>query len=129
VRYELGEGGSGALIDFDIEPDRKPGSWTVGEGTIHHMALQIGNHEQQDQLKFHLEGMGYTDVSDVKDRDYFDSIYVRTPSGAQYEATVSHDDGFCADGAPEEIGTKVRLAPQLKVSKEEMMAELGYLKD
>ncbi len=129
VRYELGEGGSGALIDFDIEPDRKPGSWTVGEGTIHHMAFQIGNHEQQDQLKFHLEGMGYTDVSDVKDRGYFDSIYVRTPSGALFEATVSHDDGFCGDEAPEEIGTKVMLAPQLKVSKEEMMAELGYLKD
>ena len=93
------------------------------------MAFQIGNHELQDQLKFHLEGMGYTDVSDVKDRGYFDSIYVRTPSGALLEATVSHDDGFCGDEAPEEIGTKVMLAPQLKVSKEEMMAELGYLKD
>lgn len=129
VRYQLGAGGSGTLIDFEVEPDRKPGSWIVGEGTIHHMAFQIGSHEQQDQLKFHLEGLGYTDVSDVKDRGYFDSIYVRTPSGAMFEATVTHDDGFVCDEAVTELGTKVMLAPQLKVSKEEMMSQLGYLKD
>lgn len=129
VRYHLGNGGTGTLIDFRVEPDRKPGSWIVGEGTIHHMAFQIGSHEEQDQLKFHLEGMGYTDVSDVKDRGYFDSIYVRTPSGAMFEATVSHQKGFGEDEPLDKLGTKVMLAPQLKVSEEEMMAQLGYLKD
>ncbi len=129
VRYQLGAGGSGALIDFDIEPDRKLGSWIVGEGTIHHMAFQIGNHEQQDALKLRLEGMGYTDVSDVKDRGYFDSIYVRTPSGAMFEATVTHDEGFTCDEPADKLGLEVMLAPQLKVSKEEMLSQLGYLKD
>ena len=129
VRYKLGDGSSGSLIDFEIEADRKPGSWIVGEGTIHHMAFQIATHEQQNQLKFHLEGMGYTDVSDVKDRGYFDSIYVRTPSGAMFEATVTHDDGFTGDESADKLGTQVMLAPQLKVSKEEMMDQLGYLQD
>ena len=93
------------------------------------MAFQVDNHEQQNELKFHLEGLGYTDVSDVKDRGYFDSIYVRTPSGAMFEATVSHDDGFtCAEPA-DKLGLEVMIAPQLKVSKEELMAQLGYLKD
>ena len=74
-------------------------------------------------------GLGYTDVSDVKDRGYFDSIYVRTPSGAMFEATVSHADSFCCDEPSDRLGLKVMLAPQLKVSKEEMLTQLSYLKD
>ncbi len=129
IRYEVGAGGAGAIVDFEVEPDRKPGSWIVGEGAVHHMAFQVENHQQQDQLKFHLEGMGYTDVSDRKDRGYFDSIYVRTPSGALFEATVSHADGFTADEPADKLGLEVMLPPQLNMSKEEMMAQIGYLKD
>ena len=129
IRYQLGDGGTGTLIDFEVEPARKPGTWIVGEGTVHHMAFQIGSHEQQTQLKLHLEGMGYTDVSDVKDRGYFDSIYVRTPSGAMFEATVSHDDGFTCDEPRDKLGLEVMLAPQLTMTREEMLAQLGYLKD
>ena len=129
IRYQLGDGGTGTLIDFEVEPARKPGTWIVGEGTVHHMAFQIGSHEQQTQLKLHLEGLGYTDVSDVKDRGYFDSIYVRTPSGAMFEATVSHDDGFTCDEPRDKLGLEVMLAPQLSMTREEMLAQLGYLKD
>ena len=128
IRYEVGTGGAGAIIDFEIEPNRKPGSWIVGEGAIHHMAFQVDTHEQQSELKLYLEGLGYTDVSDVKDRGYFDSIYVRTPSGALFEATVSHSDGFTCDEPADKLGTDVMIAPQLSVSKEEMMSQLGYLK-
>ena len=88
TRYEIGAGGSGAFIDFVLEPERKPGSWALGEGFIHHMAFQVADHAQQNELKGFLEGIGFTDVSDVKDRGYFDSIYVRTPGGALCEATV-----------------------------------------
>ena len=129
IRYQLGAGGTGTLIDFEVEPARKAGTWIVGEGTVHHMAFQIGSREQQAQLKFHLEGLGYTDTSDVKDRGYFDSIYVRTPSGAMFEATVSHDDGFTCDESRDKLGTEVMLAPQLTMSREEMLTQLGYLKD
>ncbi len=93
------------------------------------MAFQVENHEQQDKLKFYLEGLGYTDVSDVKDRGYFDSIYIRTPSGAMFEATVSHDPAFTCDEAPENIGMEVMIAPQIDVSREELMSQIGYLKD
>ncbi len=65
----------------------------------------------------------------VKDRGYFDSIYVRTPSGAMFEATVTHADGFTCDEPRDKLGLEVMLAPQLKMSREEMLAQLGYLKD
>lgn len=129
IRYQLGSGGSGTIIDFEVEPARKAGTWIVGEGTVHHMAFQVASHAEQGQIKLHLEGMGYTDVSDVKDRGYFDSIYVRTPSGAMFEATVTHDDGFTCDEPRDKLGLEVMLAPQLKMSREEMLAQLGYLKD
>lgn len=129
IRYEVGAGGPGAIVDFEVEPERKAGSWIVGEGAVHHMAFQVENHEQQDQLKFHLEGLGYTDVSDRKDRGYFDSIYVRTPSGALFEATVSHSDGFTGDESADRLGVEVMLPPQLNMNKEELLAQIGYLKD
>ncbi len=129
VRYEIGAGGTGALIDFVVEPDRKAGTWVVGEGTVHHMAFEVANHQQQNELKSFIEGLGYTDVSDVKDRGYFDSIYVRTPSGALFEATVTHTDGFTGDEPLDRLGTDVMISPQFSSSKEEMLAQLGYLKD
>lgn len=97
VRFAMGKGGSGTYTDFWIEPDRKPGNWSLGAGTIHHMAYNVPSREHQDQIKFFIEGLGYTDVSDVKDRGYFDSIYVRTPSGALFEACCSHAPAFTCD--------------------------------
>jgi len=129
VRFTMGKGGSGTYVDFEIEPDRKPGSWIVGEGAIHHMAFKVDTHEQQDQIKFYLEGLGYTDCSDVKDRGYFDSIYIRTPSGALFEATVSHQPSFTCDEPLESLGTDVMLAPQLEGSKEELLDIIGRLAD
>ena len=57
------------------------------------------------KVKFHLEGLGFTDVSEMKDRGYFDSVYVRTPGGALFEATVSKPQGFLVDEPYEKLGT------------------------
>ena len=70
ARYTMGAGGTGTYTDFEIQPDRKSGSWIVGEGAIHHMAYNVPTREQQDAIKFFTEGLGYTDCSDVKDRGY-----------------------------------------------------------
>jgi glyoxalase family protein len=129
IRYAVGDGDSGTLVDFVVEPDRKLGSWIVGEGTIHHMAFEVASHDHQNELKFFLEGLGYTDISDVKDRGYFDSIYVRTPSGAMFEATVSHQPSFTCDELLENLGLDVMLPPQFQQDKESLISQIGYLKD
>ena len=128
-RYTLGEGGTGALIELEVEPDLKAGSWYLGEGAVHHMAFDVATHEQQDQIKFYIEGLGYTDCSDVKDRGYFDSIYVRTPSGALFEATVSHPDGFLCDETADALGSEVQVSPQLEGTKDELIEIIGRLTD
>lgn len=129
VRYTVGAGGSGAIVDFVVEPERKPGSWIVGEGTVHHMAFEVASHEHQNELRSFLEGIGYTDISEVKDRGYFDSIYVRTPSGALFEATVSHEPSFTCDEPWENLGTEVIVSPQFEKDKHELISQIGYLED
>jgi len=127
VRYAMGDGGSGTYTDFEIEPAEKSGSWIVGEGAIHHVAYNCPSREAQDKIKFFVEGMGYTDFSDVKDRGYFDSIYVRTPSGALFEAAVSHDPAFLCNEPYETLGTKVMMSPQIEANQEEVMKIIGVV--
>ncbi len=129
VRYSMGEGGTGTYVDFEIEPDRKPGTWIVGEGAIHHMAFNVEQRDEQDQIKFFLEGLGYTDCSDVKNRGYFDSVYVRTPSGALFEACVSHRPSFTCDEPVESLGTEVMVAPQLEGEKDQLIEVIGRIVD
>lgn len=126
-RYEMGAGGTGTYTDFIVEPNLKQGSWYVGQGAIHHMAYHCPDHDRQNQIKFFVEGLGYTDFSDVKDRGYFDSIYVRTPSGALFEATVSHEKGFLENEPYESLGTKVMMSPQIEANKEEVMNIIGMV--
>ena len=85
------------------------GSWTYGEGVPHHVAFEVADHEAQSKVKFHLEGLGFTDVSEMKDRGYFDSVYVRTPGGALFEATVSKPQGFLVDEPYEKLGRRCRF--------------------
>lgn len=126
-RYEMGAGGTGTYTDFIVEPNLKQGSWYVGQGAIHHMAYHCPDHDRQNQIKFFVEGLGYTDFSEVKDRGYFDSIYVRTPSGALFEATVSHEKGFLENEPYESMGTKVMMSPQIEANKKEVMKIIGIV--
>ncbi|HIF85944.1 MAG TPA: glyoxalase [Gammaproteobacteria bacterium] len=129
VRYSTGGGGSGYYTDFTIEPDTKPGSWTVGAGAIHHMAYKVNTPDQQQKIKLFIEGLGYTDVSEPKDRGYFDSIYVRTPSGALFEACCSHNPSFLCNEPLETLGTTLMMSPQIESDKDEVLKVIGEIKD
>lgn len=125
VRYAMGAGASGSLIDVTAEPDLHQGTWTFAEGTVHHCAFDIANLDLQRDYKAYVEGLGYTDVSDVKDRGYFDSIYVRTPGGALFEATVSKPAGWAVDEDPAHIGEELMISPQFEQDREEILEIIG----
>jgi glyoxalase family protein len=95
-RIELAHG-SGAL------PARN------GLGTVHHVAMAIGNSEEQLQLREELVARGYA-VTEVLDRQYFQSIYFREPGGVLLEvATVR--PGFTVDEALSDLGQDLKLPP------------------
>ena len=128
VRYVFGEGGPGKIVDFALEPNLAPATWTFGEGIIHHCAFQVADYGVQDAVKAQLEGLGFTDTSERKDRGYFDSMYVRTPSGAMFEATVSKPQGFLIDERFEELGTAFKVPPVFANRAKEIMDYLEPLR-
>lgn len=126
-RYQMGKGGSSTIIDLIKDADSPQGTWTFGEGIVHHCAFDIASLEQQMEYKLFVEGMGYTDFSDVKDRGYFDSVYVRTPGGALFEATVTKPKAWAEDEDPDHIGEDIMVSPQFSSKKEQIIAEIGKL--
>jgi glyoxalase family protein len=121
VRYEVGDGGSGTIVDFRVEPHTQQGSWAYGEGVTHHCAFEVDSLDLQKLVKFQLEGQGYTDVSDVKDRGYFDSVYVRMPGGALFEAAVSKAEGFAIDEPVDRLGEEFQIPPVFRHRREELL--------
>jgi glyoxalase family protein len=129
VRFEVGAGGTGTIVDLLHEPNVPQGSWQYGEGVPHHCAFEVDTLDVQAHTKFHLEGLGYTDVSDVKDRGYFDSVYVRTPGGALFEATVSKPTGFLIDEPFEKLGSELQIPPVFAHRKDELVKYLEKVRD
>jgi glyoxalase family protein len=127
ARFEVGRGGSGAIVDFVAEPGLDQAGWMYGEGIVHHTAFQVANFDVQDTVKDGLVGLGFTDVSDRKDRGYFDSVYVRTPGGAMFEATVSKSTGFTIDERYEELGKNFQVPPVFADRREYLLSYLEPL--
>lgn len=119
-RYITGQGGPGTVVDFEVEPRRSQGSWGLGTGAVHHTAFHLDDEETQTDFKIKSEGIGYMDISDRKDRNYFQSVYFRNPSGALLEATYSDLQGFLKDESAAELGTGLQLPPWLEARRDEL---------
>ena len=96
-RFEIGSGGANKTLTLLHEPDRAPGSWTFGAGTVHHVALWVADDEALAAQKAIYEELGYTDASEIKDRFYFHSMYVRSPGGILVECCCNVPGGFEKD--------------------------------
>ena len=117
-------GGPTSMVEELHESTGPQGSWTLAGGTIHHLALNTGNEENQLKLKAHIEGLGFTDVSDQKDRNYFKSCYVRSPGGALFEIAWSVEGGWALDEPADKIGTTLVFPPWFEDRKQELIAGL-----
>lgn len=117
-------GGPTSMVEVIHEPNLAQGTWTLSGGTIHHLALNTGNEENQLKLRAHIEGLGFTDISEQKDRMYFKSCYVRSPGGALFEIAWTVPGGWAKDEPPGEIGRTLVFPPWFADRKEEMVAGL-----
>jgi glyoxalase family protein len=124
--WRLGDG-PGSAVEIVEEADQPRGTWRFGEGTVHHVAFDAGTLENQMELKLHIEGLGYTDVSDVKDRQYFNSCYVRTPGGPLFELAVSKPESWAIDEPADSLGERFMLPPWLEDRREELLGRLETL--
>jgi glyoxalase family protein len=123
-QFRIGdEQGHGRMLELVEEPDLPQGTWQFGEGTIHHQALDAVTPENQAIIKEWIVGLGFTDVSDVKDRGYFFSVYMRSPGGALIELAYSTPEGFMIDEPEDELGTHMCIPPHW----EHLRAEIAQL--
>ncbi|WP_156963853.1 ring-cleaving dioxygenase [Muricoccus aerilatus] len=122
-RFEIAEGGPGCTVIVRHDPDVPQGSWTFGEGTVHHVAFAVRNDAEQMEFREQVVGMGYTDCSESKDRNYFHSVYCRSPGGILCEFATS-DIGFTVDEPAEELGRNLLLPPWFESRRAEIVAPL-----
>ena len=96
------EGRPGTLITCLEYPDLDEG--TVGRGSTHHFALSVGTEEELAGWRDNLTAQGIP-VTDVMDRTYFKSVYLRDPDGHIVELATS-GPGVTVDEPLEELGRK-----------------------
>jgi glyoxalase family protein len=107
TRIAINGGGPGRTIDLLHRPDL--GAGRNGLGTVHHVAMAIPDAESQLAVREKLVRLGFH-VTEVRDRQYFQSIYFREPGGVLYEiATMA--PGFTFDEPIGELGTGLKLPP------------------
>jgi glyoxalase family protein len=123
-RFALASSGVCGTIDLLHEPDRPPGTWGFGSGTFHHIAFEVENDEALIAQKALYEELGYTDASEIKDRYYFHSMYVRSPGGILVECTANVPGGFYQDESPEDLGTRLNLPPWYEDQRSTILSRL-----
>jgi glyoxalase family protein len=125
VALQIGAADRGGAVELVVNRTDDPGTWRYGEGTIHHFAWNAETLQNQDELKFAIEGAGYTDISELKDRKYFKSVYVRSPGGALFELAVTHaEGGWTCDESPKELGSAFQLPEQFESRRTELLDQL-----
>jgi glyoxalase family protein len=123
-RFEIPGARTARFIDLLHEPDRAAGSWGFGAGTFHHLALDLDTDDALLEQKAIYEELGYTDASELKDRYYFHSMYVRSPGGVLVECTSNVPAGFYVDESADELGTKLHLPPWYEDQRNAIVAML-----
>ena len=77
---------------------------------MHHIAFAVENRAKQLEVRKALVDTGYQ-VTPVIDRDYFWSIYFRTPGGVLFEV-ATNEPGFDRDEDTAHLGEALKLPQQ-----------------
>jgi len=119
IRVAVNGDGPGKVMDIVASGDA---GWAKnGLGTVHHVAMAVGS--EDDQLKLREELVGRAQVTPVRDRQYFKSIYFREPGGVLFEAATM-SPGFPVDEPVAELGRGLKLPPWEEPHRAEIEAQL-----
>jgi len=123
TRMATGRGGPGAQVDV-VEDTDSPEA-VNGLGTVHHVAFAVADEAAQLRVREELAARG-VHVTEVRDRQYFRSIYFREPGGILYEIATA-GPGFTLDEEPARLGEALKLPPWEEQRREEIEAGLPSL--
>jgi glyoxalase family protein len=109
-RFDVAQGGASARVDVLCVSEGRHGH--MGAGCVHHVAFRVSDDAAQlDWRKLLLEKD--LDVTPVRDRQYFQSIYFLEPGGVLFEIATD-PPGFAIDEPVESLGELLKLPPWLE---------------
>ena len=101
--------GNGAdFIDLETLPGVAHAN--LGAGSVHHIAFAVDDRAAQLEVRKALMDTGFQ-ITPVIDRDYFYSIYFRTPGGVLFEI-ATNEPGFDRDEDTAHLGEALKLPHQ-----------------
>jgi glyoxalase family protein len=101
--------GNGAdFVDIETLPGVPHAN--LGAGSVHHIAFAVDNRAAQLDVRKALMDTGYQ-LTPVIDRDYFYSVYFRTPGGVLFEI-ATNEPGFDRDEDTAHLGEALKLPRQ-----------------
>jgi len=107
------------LLDRDSDFGRE------GAGSIHHVAVRVSDEDELYEWHDLFRERDY-DVSRVKDRHFFHSLYVRDPGGILFELATDAP-GLTAGEGPATFGQSLYLPPWLEEDREMIEGQLRPL--
>jgi glyoxalase family protein len=116
VRLAVNGNQPGRIVD--LLHDEQATQARNGLGTVHHVALAIGTGEEQLKLRADLVNRGFR-VTEVRDRQYFRSIYFREPGGTLFEIATM-EPGFTVDEDLRNLGRDLKLPPWEEPHRQEI---------
>ncbi len=121
-RLRLAAAGDGDARVVDIVEASGVGPARLGSGSVHHVAFRARGDEEQAAFAEALRTAGF-DVTPVRDRQYFRSIYFREPGGVLFEIATD-PPGMLIDEPVETLGTELRLPPWYEPARARIEAAL-----
>ncbi|CAN5880570.1 ring-cleaving dioxygenase [soil metagenome] len=118
-RHRFAAGGE-SVVDLLVRPDAPAGR--MGIGVTHHIAWRSPDRSASERWRRTLEAVG-TPATPVQDRNYFESIYFREPSGVVFEIATD-GPGFMVDEAESDLGHALQLPRWLEPRRERIAARL-----
>lgn len=121
-RYRYGtEGKPGDIVDIVLDKEGRQGVQSAG--TVHHIAFRTENDTTQAKIQNLLIENGYQ-VTEVKDRNYFKSIYFREPGGVLFEIATD-EPGFAIDEDEAHLGELLKLPLWAEPHREKIESRLA----
>lgn len=96
---------AGRTLDVVVDPHAPKGR--LGTGSVHHIAFRVRTDAEQLHWQANLRKSG-VNVTEVRDRNYFKSIYFHEPGGILFEMATD-SPGFAVDEPIENLGNSLML--------------------
>jgi glyoxalase family protein len=123
ARFQVGSGAAAGYIEVQGRPGQPRGH--IAAGSVHHVAFRVADDAQQAAWSAQLQAQGVS-VTDVRDRQYFRSIYFHEPAGIVFEIATDAP-GFAIDEPLDQLGQKLMLPPWLEAKRTDIEWALPQL--